>query len=102
MEYFVVDTREFTRVITQIGTDNWSTLSTLMAYADEKGVVSVNQTEIARALGVSRQAVNRRIHNLAQCTVDTRPVIRIDKLDNDVGGLKRNVYHILVLRGDIE
>jgi hypothetical protein len=70
----LVHKEKFTRIVHQIGGDNWVTLIML---ADKSRRASPTQDELARISGLSRQAIHKRIAKLSNCTVDGKPLIRV-------------------------
>jgi transcriptional regulator with XRE-family HTH domain len=73
----LVNKEKLTRIIHQIGGDNWTTLTLLATYMDKSRRASPTQEELARVSGLSRQAIHQRIQTLSRCMVDGKPLIRI-------------------------
>jgi len=62
-------------LIADMGAERWQTLCVLASFMNEKGECYPTQEQIARALGISREAANRRIKSLCEYRWNDRPVV---------------------------
>jgi len=53
-------------LLADMGDNNWRTLCVLASFMNEKGECFPTQAQIAKGLGVSRQAAQRRLKKLAE------------------------------------
>lgn len=53
-------------LLADMGDNNWRTLCVLASFMNEKGECYPTQSQIAKGLGVSRQAAQRRLKKLAE------------------------------------
>lgn len=71
-------------LLADMGDSNWRTLCVIASFMDEQGNCWPTQAQIAKGLGVSRQAASVRIRKLLEYRWQGRPVIVADQA-NDTG-----------------
>lgn len=89
-------------LLADIGDRRWRTLCALATYMNEDGTCYPSQARIAKDLGIYRQRVNERIHELLAYRFQGRPVITVKKarLTTPYGGRwASNVYQIHPVTG---
>jgi hypothetical protein len=62
-------------LIADMGAERWQTLCVLASFMNEKGECYPTQEQIARALGISREAANRRIKSLCEYRWNGQPLV---------------------------
>ncbi|TAK28808.1 MAG: helix-turn-helix domain-containing protein [Chloroflexota bacterium] len=83
-------------LLAAISDRNWKTLCVLATYMDAGGYCFPSQSELAKALGCSRQMANERIQSLADFRFQDKPVVLIVKENRcDDGRWARNGYRVL-------
>src|SRR5690625_6589703 len=86
-------------LIADMGDSNWRTLCVIASFMDEKGNCWPTQSQIAKGLGVSRQAASRRIRKLADYRWQGRSLIETVKVRTDKGDRKStrlNSSHVAI------
>ncbi len=80
----------------KLGAEGWQTLTVIASFMDEKGEAFPTQQQLSELLGVSREAVNKRIKKLLNFRLeDGSPIIVCEKRDNNKGYIKNCIYHVL-------
>lgn len=74
---------------------DWKTLCTLATYMDSDGYCYPSQSELAKALGCSRQMANERIGSLANFKFHGHPVLFVEREKRSSGQWERNRYKVL-------
>lgn len=82
-------------LIADIGDANWRTLCVISSFMDKEGNCFPTQYQIAKGLGVSRQAASRRINNLLEYEWQGRKVIKAVKGRSDKGQFDNTRYTVL-------
>jgi biotin operon repressor len=87
-------------LLARIPDRDWKTLCTLATFMDEDGQCFPSQGALAKALGVNRSTVNRRIQALAQFRFEGKAILLVErqyKKTRKNGGLQfaTNRYTIL-------
>ncbi|RSL28895.1 helix-turn-helix domain-containing protein [Salibacterium salarium] len=82
-------------LIADIGPENWQTLCVIASYMDEQGECFPTQSQIAKGLGISRPAANRRVRKLAEYRWQGRPVIETIRKRSPTGQWENTRYTIL-------
>ena len=83
-------------LLATISVRNWKTLCVLATYMDADGYCFPSQTELAKALGCSRQMVSERVNALAEFRFNGQPVLLIvDAGHGQRGRFTRNGYRVL-------
>ena len=88
-------------LIADMGDSNWRTLCVIASFMDEKGNCWPTQSQIAKGLGVSRQAASRRIRKLADYRWQGRPLIETVKVRTDKGTWDNTRYTVLPISQQI-
>ena len=85
-------------LLADIPDDLWKTLCLLATYVNEDGFCFPSQDTVARALGIGRQAANRRIRRLREYRFEGRPVLSVnrERVRSAKGPTRwgRNVYQL--------
>jgi Helix-turn-helix domain len=85
-------------LIADMGAERWQTLCVLASFMNEKGECYPTQDQIARALGISREAANRRIKSLCEYRWNERPVVvKEQRRDEKTNRWENTRYTILPL-----
>lgn len=84
-------------LIADLGDSNWRTLCVIASYMDEKGIAFPTQDLIAKNLGVSRQAANKRVRKLLEYRWKGRPIIEAERVRSEGGTWENTRYQILPL-----
>ena len=77
---------------------DWRTLTAIGTFMNEKGQCYPSQAALARALGVNRTTVNRRIKSLARFRFQGKPVLLVEhqyKAAKTGRQFATNRYHIM-------
>lgn len=82
-------------LIADLGADNWQTLCVISSFMDENGECYPTQSQIARALGVSRQTASTRVNKLVNYRWQGREIIRAVKARTDKGTWDNTRYTVL-------
>ena len=83
-------------LLAAISDRDWKTLCTLATYMDADGYCFPSQTELAKALGCSRQMANERIKSLAQFRFQGKPVLLVvDGQRTERGRWAHNGYRVM-------
>lgn len=82
-------------LLADMGDSNWRTLCVIASYMDKDGIAFPTQDLIAKHLGVSRQAANKRIRKLLEYRWNGRPVIESKRSRSEGGTWENTVYTIL-------
>jgi hypothetical protein len=83
-------------LLAAISDRDWKTLCTLATYMDANGYCYPSQTELARALGCSRQMANARVKSLAAFRFQDKPVLIVEKeTRTQQGTWARNGYRVM-------
>lgn len=81
----------------------WKTLCVLATYLDENGHCFPSQDQLAKDLGIGRQAANKRIQRLRQFRFNEKPIIGIARstVPQGIGGARRdkNLYQLYPIAG---
>ncbi len=81
----------------------WKTLCVLATYLDENGLCFPSQDQLAKDLGIGRQAANKRIQRLREFRFNDKPIIEIARstVPQDIGGVRRdkNLYRLYPIAG---
>ncbi|SET43323.1 Helix-turn-helix domain-containing protein [Oceanobacillus limi] len=62
-------------LLADMGDSNWRTLCVIASFMDEDGNCYPTQSQIAKGLGVSRQAAGRRVRKLLEYRWQGRPLV---------------------------
>ncbi|WP_077297699.1 helix-turn-helix domain-containing protein [Virgibacillus pantothenticus] len=62
-------------LLADLGDSNWRTLCVIASFMNEKGECYPTQAQIAKGLGVSRQAAGKRIRKLLEYRWQGRPLV---------------------------
>lgn len=73
-------------IISELGS-NWTTLCVLASFMDENGEGCPSQQMIADAMGITRQAANKRITELLAYKHDGKPIVIAEPSDTQFGPL---------------
>src|SRR4051794_7193750 len=85
-------------LLAAISDRDWKTLCVLATYMDATGFCFPSQTELARAMGCSRQMVSERVNSLARFRFQDQPVLVIANEKHKVNGrFSHNGYRVLPL-----
>jgi len=83
-------------LLAAISDRDWKTLCVLATYMDAHGYCFPSQTELAKALGCSRQMANERVNALARFRFHDQPVFLIVKGQrSEAGKWAHNGYRVL-------
>lgn len=82
-------------LIADMGADNWQTLCVIASFMDEKGECYPTQSQIAKALGVTRQTANSRVNKLVAYRWRGNEVIRAVKGREESGKWQNTRYTVL-------
>lgn len=82
-------------LIADMGDSNWRTLCVIASFMDEKGNCWPTQSQIAKGLGVSRQAASARIRKLLDYRWQGRPLVEAVKVRTDKGTWDNTRYTVL-------
>ncbi len=82
-------------LLADMGDSNWRTLCVIASFMDERGDCYPTQAQIAKGLGVSRQAASRRIRNLLDYRWQGREIIRAVKARTEEGRFENTRYTVL-------
>lgn len=82
-------------LIADMGDSNWRTLCVIASFMDEKGNCFPTQEQVAKGLGVSRQAASRRIRNLIDYRWKGRQLITSVKGRTEKGTWDNTRYTVL-------
>lgn len=82
-------------LIADMGDSNWRTLCVIASFMDEQGRCYPTQAQIARGLGVSRQAASARIRKLLDYRWQGRPLVEAAKVRTDKGTWDNTHYTVL-------
>jgi len=83
-------------LLAAISDRDWKTLCVLATYMDAHGYCFPSQTELAKALGCSRQMANERVNALARFHFHDQPVFLIVKGQrSEAGKWSHNGYRVL-------
>jgi hypothetical protein len=95
-------------LIAELGAERWHTLCVVALHMDEKGECFPTQEYIAKGLGVSRTAANRRIKSLVDFRWNGKPIVTAVKKRHKNGTWENTRYTILpisqlaIFKGDVE
>lgn len=81
-------------LIADLGDSNWRTLCVVASFMNEKGECYPTQAQIAKGLGVSRQAAQRRLSALAEYRWNGKPLISTVKGRSSKGTFENTRYTI--------
>ncbi|GEM_PF-6064269 len=85
-------------LLAAISDRDWKTLCVLATYMDATGFCFPSQTELARAMGCSRQMVSERVNSLARFRFQGQPVLVIANEKHKINGrFSHNGYRVLPL-----
>lgn len=82
-------------LIADMGDSNWRTLCVIASFMNEVGECYPTQNQIAKGLGVSRQAASRRIRKLAEYEWQGRTLIETVKGRTEKGTWDNTRYTVL-------
>lgn len=82
-------------LIADLGDSNWRTLCVIASFMDEQGRCYPTQAQIAKGLGVSRQAASARIRKLLDYRWQGRPLVEAVKVRTDKGTWDNTRYTVL-------
>lgn len=82
-------------LIADMGDSNWRTLCVIASFMDEKGNCWPTQAQIAKGLGVSRQAASARIRKLIEYRWQGRTLVEAVKVRTDKGTWDNTRYTVL-------
>lgn len=82
-------------LIASLGDANWRTLCVIASFMDENGDCYPTQEQIAKGLGVSRQAASSRVRKLLDYRWNGRPVITAVKGRTEKGTWDNTRYTVL-------
>jgi len=83
-------------LLAAISDRDWKTLCALATYMDADGYCFPSQTELAKALGCSRQMANERIKSLARFRFQGKPVLLVvDGQRTERGRWAHNGYRVM-------
>lgn len=82
-------------LIADLGDSNWRTLCVLSSFMNAKGECYPTQAQVAKGLGVSRQAASRRINKLLDYRWQGREIIRSVKGRSEGGRFENTRYTVL-------
>lgn len=81
-------------LLADLGDNNWRTLCVIASFMNEKGECFPTQSQIAKGLGVSRQAAQRRISKLVQYRWNGKPLVTTIKDRTNKGTFDNTRYTI--------
>jgi hypothetical protein len=82
-------------LIADMGDSNWRTLCVIASYMTKEGQCYPTQSQIARGLGVSRQAASRRVSKLLEYRWQGRPLVTAVKDRTEKGTFDNTRYTVL-------
>ena len=82
-------------LIADMGDSNWRTLCVIASHMDVEGNCWPTQDQIARGLGVSRQAASVRVRKLLDYRWQGRPLITAVKVRTDQGQWDNTRYTVM-------
>lgn len=83
-------------LLAEMSDRDWKTLCVLATYMNKEGFCYPSQSELSRAMGVSRQMANERIKSLARFRFRGKPVLLIEKgTRSEKGQWAKNGYRVL-------
>lgn len=82
-------------LLADMGDANWRTLCVIASFMDEQGNCWPTQSQIAKGLGVSRQAASRRVNNLLEYRWQGREIVRAVKVRTEKGTWDNTRYTVL-------
>lgn len=82
-------------LIADMGDSNWRTLCVIASFMDANGDCYPTQAQIAKGLGVSRQAASRRIRKLLDYRWQGRQLVTAAKGRTEKGTWKNTRYTVL-------
>lgn len=82
-------------LIADMGDSRWRTLCVIASFMDDEGRCWPSQDQIARRLGVTRQAASKRVRNLLDYRWKGQPVLVSEKTRTCDGTWNNNVYTVL-------
>jgi biotin operon repressor len=83
-------------LIADMGAERWQTLCVLASFMNEKGECYPTQEQIAKALGISREAANRRIKSLCEYRWNGRPIVVKEKRRDDKTQRWENAHYTIL------
>lgn len=95
-------------LIAKLGAERWHTLCVVALHMNEKGECFPTQDYIAKGLGISRTAANRRIKSLVDFRWNDRPIVTAIKKRHKNGTWENTRYTILpisqlaIFKGEVE
>jgi hypothetical protein len=82
-------------LLANLGDKNWRTLCVIAAFMDEKGECYPTQAQIAKGLGVSRQAASTRVNTLLKYRWNDRALVTAVKGRSPKGKWENTRYTVL-------
>jgi|SRR5699024_1096602 len=82
-------------LVADMGDSNWRTLCVIASYMDVEGVAYPTQDLIAKNLGISRQAANKRVRKLLDYRWNGRPIIVSERVRSESGTWENTKYRVL-------
>ena len=82
-------------LLADMGDSNWRTLCVIASFMDEQGRCYPTQAQIAKGLGVSRQAASARIRKLLDYRWQGRPLVEAKKVRTEKGTWDNTRYTVL-------
>ncbi len=82
-------------LIADIGDSNWRTLCVIASFMDVDGNCWPTQDQIAKGLGVSRQAASARVRKLTEYRWQGRPLVNAVKVRTEKGTWDNTRYTVL-------
>lgn len=84
--YVRVYTSMFTSgLVASMGSNRFTTLMALASYMDDKGECYPTQIQLAEAIGVHKNTINKYINELLEFTVDGKPLVTRKKINKGQG-----------------
>lgn len=72
-------------LVAEMGSNNFTTLMALAAYMDEKGECYPTQIQLADAVGVHKNTINKYINELLDFKIDGKPLVTRTKVNRGQG-----------------
>lgn len=82
-------------LLADMGAERWHTLCAIASYMNAKGECFPTQEQIARGIGTSRTAANKRIRRLLDYRWNDKPVITALKRRSGKGTWENTIYTIM-------
>ncbi len=82
-------------LLADMGDSNWRTLCVIASHMDVNGNCWPTQSQIAKGLGISRQAASARIRKLIDYRWQGRPLVEAVKVRTDKGTWDNTRYTVL-------